>query len=91
MTDWQKVQGSQSERPLEFDTTSSKNWVYQRRNIEEIEQENSDGGKIKLWSYEERKLTPDEYESFKTSDLVQQMAQARADIDFLSAMTGNDL
>ncbi len=61
MTDWEKVQGSQPEKPEEFDTTSSAVVVYQRRNIHKVTVENEDGTTSELWQYDERKLTRDEY------------------------------
>lgn len=91
MTDWKKVQGSQEDKPEEFDTSSSGEIVYQRRNITQIESENSDGSKIKLWDYEERKLTWKEFERIRLEDMTSRMKQERADIDFISAMTGTDL
>ena len=91
MTDWKKVQGSQEDKPEEFDTSSSGEIVYQRRNITQIESENSDGSKTKLWDYEERKLTWKEFERIRLEDMVSRMKQERADIDFISAMTGTDL
>lgn len=91
MTDWKKVNGSQANKPEEFDTTTSSLVVYQRRNIKEVETENNDGTKTTLWEYEERELTKEEFEGIYASDLSKQLAQARADIDFLSAMTGTDL
>lgn len=91
MTDWKKVQGSQEDKPEEFDTSSSGKIVYQRRNIIQIESENSDGSKIKLWDYEERKLTWKEFERIRLEDMTSRMKQERADIDFISAMTGTDL
>lgn len=91
MTDWKKVQGSQEDKPEEFDTSSSGEIVYQRRNITQIELENSDGSKTKLWDYEERKLTWKEFERIRLEDMASRMKQERADIDFISAMTGTDL
>lgn len=91
MTDWKKVQGSQEDKPEEFDTSSSGEIVYQRRNITQIESENSDGSKTKLWDYEERKLTWKEFERIRLADMASRMKQERADIDFISAMTGTDL
>ena len=44
MKDWKKVQGSQVERPAEFDATSSPTTVYQRRNIAQVEVEGADVG-----------------------------------------------
>lgn len=91
MTDWKKVNGSQPSKPEEFDTTTSAIVVYQRRNIKEVETENTDGTKTKGWEYEERELTKEEFQETYVNSMSDQLAQARADIDFLSAMTGTDL
>lgn len=91
MTDWKKVQGSQVDKPEEFDTSSSEKIVYQRRNITQVELENSDGSKTKLWDYEERELTWKEFERIRLEEMAAQVKQGRADIDFISAMTGTDL
>lgn len=91
MTDWKEATGSQAEKPKEFDTTTSSEVVYQRRNIKETENENEDGTKTTLWAYEERQLTEEEFKEIYASSLSEQLEQARADIDFLSAMTGTDL
>ena len=55
---WQTVYGSI--KPAEFDTTSSKVYVYQRRNVQR------DGDS---WQYEERKLTHDEYQKLRIEQL----------------------
>ena len=52
MTDWKKVQGSQEERPAEFDTETSAVVIYQRKNIERITVENPDGTTTELWQYD---------------------------------------
>lgn len=91
MTDWKKANGSQLNKPEEFDTTTSAIVVYQRRNIKEVETENADGTKAKGWEYEERELTKEEFQETYVNNMSDQLAQARADIDFLSAMTGTDL
>ena len=49
MTDWKKVQGSQAEKPAEFDTTTSEVVVYQRRNIERVTVKNTDNTETELW------------------------------------------
>ena len=51
---WQTVYGSI--KPAEFDTTSSKVYVYQRRNFQQVDD---------FWQYEERKLTHDEYQKLR--------------------------
>ncbi len=60
MTDWYKVHGSV--KPAEFDATSSKFFVYQRRNAQLVTLENDFGGTYETWQYEERKLSHGEYE-----------------------------
>ena len=91
MTDWIKVQGSQESEPAAWDTTTSSRIVYQRRNVKQIETMNTDGSTTKLWEYDERQLTPAEYEEEHAKAVKMALDQARADIDFLSAVTGNDL
>ena len=52
MTDWKTVQGTQENKPLELDTTSSSFCIYRRRNIERITVEDMDGNTSELWQYE---------------------------------------
>ena len=91
MTDWKKVQGSQEEKPAEFDTTSSEVVVYQRRNIERITVENPDGTTAELWQYDERERTNDEYQTVRADEQQERIDKNRSDIDFISAMTDVDL
>lgn len=91
MKDWKKVQGSQTEKPAEFDTTTSEVVVYQRRNIERVTVENPDGSTVELWEYEERELTHDEYAIVRAEAQQEQTDQIRADVDFISAMTEIEL
>ena len=91
MTDWTRVQGSQESEPAAWDTTTSSHIVYQRRNVKQVETANADGSTVKLWEYEERQLTPAEYEDEHAKAIKTALDQARSDIDFLSAVTGNDL
>ncbi len=82
MTDWKKVNGSQDSAPTEFDLTTSKSVVYQRRNIEIVTTEDGD-----LWEYEEREISRDEYEAL----CAELLPKYRADIDFLAAMMDVEL
>ena len=61
MTDWRTVQGSQETKPNEFDIASSKKVVYQRINIKRVTVEDIDGNVTKVWQYDERQMTYDEY------------------------------
>lgn len=91
MTDWKKVQGSQVEKPQEFDTTTSAVIVYQRRNIERVTVKNPDGTTAELWEYEEREMTHEEYAIVRAEAQQEQIDQTRADVDFISAMADIDL
>lgn len=83
MTDWRTVQGSQSVRPEEFDTSTSKVTVYQRKNIERITVDN-EGVQTELWQYDERQMTYAEY-----FDLC--VRRNAANTDYMSMMTGVEL
>lgn len=76
MTDWKKVQGSQAEKPAEFDTTTSEVVVYQRRNIERVTVKNTDNTETELWEYEERELTREEYTVVRVAEQQRQIDEA---------------
>lgn len=64
------VNGTQEERPLEIDTTSSPTTVYLRKNIREIEATGEVGGEEyipKHWQYEECAMTKGEYFNYQMS------------------------
>ena len=61
---YQHVEGTQTTRPPEIDTTSSKSLVYIRRNITEVEKEDEQGNTYTVWEYDEARLTPEEYERY---------------------------
>ena len=69
MTDWKKVQGSQAEKPVEFDTTTSAVVVYQRKNIERITVGNADGSTTELWQYDERQISHEEYAQMRADSV----------------------
>lgn len=67
MTKYKLVESMQSDKPLDIDTTSSPNIVYQRKNIRLVEAAGSEDDftyKPKHWEYEERELTQDEYSQY---------------------------
>lgn len=78
---YETVTGSQAEKPAELDTTSSVNFVYYRKNIKQIEQTDEHGNAVKLWQYDEAKVTKQEY----LQNCIDDNAQALAD---LAAMIG---
>lgn len=67
MTDYKNVESMQEDEPLEIDTISSPNVVYQRQNIKSVEatgKEEDNNYIPKHWEYEERELTKDEYSQY---------------------------
>ena len=57
--------GESSVYPQLIDTTSSKKWVYVRRNIEEHEREDEQGIKEIFYSFEETKIPKDVWAIFE--------------------------
>ena len=57
--------GESSIYPALVDTTSSKKWVYVRRNIEEHEREDEQGIKEIFYSFEETKIPKDVWVIFE--------------------------
>ena len=57
--------GESSIYPALVDTTSSKKWVYVRRDIEEHERENEQGVKETFYSFEEQKVPKDVWGIFE--------------------------
>lgn len=84
MTEWQIVYGGQTSTPAEFDTASSKFYVYQRRNIQRVTENN-----ISFWQYEERKLSFDEYENLRIT-LLENDLTAKLDSDATAVAAFND-
>lgn len=91
MTNWQKVQGSQEREPAAWDTTTSGHVVYQRRNVKQVEATNADGSTTRLWEYEERQLTPVEYEEEHANEIKNALEQGTAQIVYIAMMSGVDL
>jgi hypothetical protein len=87
-------EGSQAEEPLAIDTESSKDIVYLRRNIEQIERKDEQTGEtVTLWGYEEAQLTREEYETYsviieETKKIKNEM---QSQIDYLAIMTDTDM
>lgn len=84
MTDWEKVQGSQNEKPAEFDSTSSLTTVYQRRNINQVEVTSTDGTTATVWEYEERTMSHAEYAAVA-------IEVTNSKIEYLSMMVDVDI
>ena len=63
MSTW--YEGTSSVYPSLVDTTSSKKWVYVRRNIEEHEREDDEGIKEIFYSFEETKMPKDVWVIFE--------------------------
>ena len=90
MTGWQKVRGSQSTKPREFDTGSSPETIYQRKNIQRVTEFNeSDGTTTELWEYDERTMTRQEFVTIFTERVditLSEVMEAMCELD--ASMSG---
>ena len=80
------VKSQSSVKPDLIDSTSSKKYVYLRKNIIETQKE-----EVTYYEYEETKLTHKEYEQYLKELSIIDIQQQRADIDYIALMTGIDL
>jgi len=71
--------------PSLVDTTSSKKWVYVRRNIEEHEREDDEGIKEKFYKWEEMKIPKENYPIYELE------VQNAANLDYLAMMSDIDI
>lgn len=79
-------------KPKLIDTTSSKTTVYLRKNITERQRTDENTGETTTYyEYEEAKMTKAEYEEYKMQLAILDVRQMRADIDYISLMTGINL
>lgn len=78
---WYYAEGK--ERPAIVDETSSKSWVYVRRNIEEFEREDETDPAIKekFYRWEEMKIRKEDY------PIYQLEVQNAANLDYIAMMT----
>jgi hypothetical protein len=72
---YQQREGTQESKPSVVDFDSSKTYVYLRRNIERTSRTEEEGNVVFFWSYEEAKLTHEEYEQYikETEDVTTAM------------------
>lgn len=75
---WQTVEGTQAEQPKEIDTTSSPSCVYVRKNIRQEEKVDNEKNTIKVWMYEEVRLTPEEYKEYLELSQIFKMPEMEA-------------
>ena len=61
---WATVQGSQDSRPESVDLTSSSRYVYLRRNIHQVTEEQESGETVSFWEYEEAKIRQEVYATY---------------------------
>lgn len=62
--DWKWHESSAESIPA-VDETSSKVFVYVRKNIERITKENEDGTTVELWKYQEKKVLKSDWDVYK--------------------------
>lgn len=74
------------------DTTSSNTTVYIRKNVTEKWVDNKvSGDGLIMYEYDEAKLTKAEYKQYLEEIQVASIPQLKADLDYISFMTGIDL
>ena len=79
-------------KPELIDTTSSKTTVYIRQNIVENKKTDEMSGKETVfYEYEEAKLTKAEYKEYLKELEIIDIQKQRADIDYITLMSGIDL
>lgn len=83
MSTW--YEGTSSVYPSLVDTTSSKKWVYVRRNIEEHEREDDEGIKEKFYRWEEQKIPKENYPIYELE------VQNAANLDYIAMMSNIEL
>lgn len=82
------VKSQSSVKPDLIDSTSSKKYVYLRKDIIEVQQPDNDNI---FYEYQEAKLTKKEYDQYLKELSIIDIQQQRADIDYIALMTGIDL
>ena len=82
---WNYAEGK--ERPALVDETSSKKWVYVRRNIEEFEREDETDPTIKekFYRWEEQKIPKENYPIYELE------VQNAANLDYIAMMSDIDI
>lgn len=73
---YEQVTGSQIDKPLALDATTSADYVYYRKNIKRIENKDPASGEVvKLWQYDEAKVTRAEYQQKQIDDQAQALME----------------
>jgi predicted nucleotidyltransferase len=86
------VKSESTIKPELVDTTSSKKYVYLRKDIIETQKTDEISNEtITLYEYQEAKLTKAEYQEYLAELSIIDIQQQRADIDYIAIMTGVDL
>ena len=84
---WKQVESYQEEQPGVLDITSSEVYVYLRRNITPEEKiDVMSGDVIEFWSYEEAKLTKEEYEKYSDTLIYQALMAQSEEMESANAM-----
>lgn len=86
MTEWKVAESNK--KPDIFDTTSSKKVNYVRKDIVEIEREDSDGNTYTIYQYKERKVNKTEWNMYlslvESQDALVAAEQTITDMDLKS-------
>ncbi len=80
-----------TEQPSKLDTTSSKKYIYLRKNISKLEIADENNTSRILYEYDEAKLSKDNYQNYLKELENISIQQQRADIDYIALMSGINL
>jgi hypothetical protein len=58
--------GESTVYPQLIDTTSSKKWVYVRKNVKEESRTDEEGNSYTIWTFDETKISKDVYSIFES-------------------------
>ena len=91
MSNTEFIIAQSTKEPILIDKTSSNTTVYIRKDVVKKERTNELNETEEYYEYLEAKIPKDEYLKYLEDFTLKEIQQQRADIDYISLMTGIDL
>lgn len=90
---WKRCTNSDNTKPAELDTTSSKAFVYVRKNFEEVPSLDENGEQTGThWEFDETEIPKEDWAIYEAASTAQDTSeQNAADITYLAVMAGVEL
>ena len=86
--EFQKVHGTQAERPLEVECCG--NMVFVRKNIQRVTVTVGEDS-VEMWEYDEAKITMERFTELFTADTTDTQETLQAQIDYIAMMAEIDM